>query len=61
MKYYLRDLGHARDSLDGKVAETVDGPRVLVCLDEAAAVWSISKEVKCKLSVSFHGVDPARE
>ncbi len=42
MENYLRDLGHARYSLDGEVAKTVDGPGVLVGFDEAASVWRIS-------------------
>ena len=61
MEQYLRDLGHAGDSLDGEVAETVDGPGILVGFDEAAAVWRISEEIKSKLSVRFDGVDATRE
>lgn len=61
MEQYLRDLGHARDGLDGEVAETVDGPGILVGLDEAAAIWRISEEVESKLSVRFHRVDATRK
>ena len=61
MEDYLRNLGHARDGFDGKVAEAVDGPGVLVGFDEAAAVWRISEEIKSKLSVRFDGVDATRE
>lgn len=60
MEQYLRDLRHARDGLDGEVAETVDGPGVLVRFDEAAAIWRISKKIESKLSVRFHGVDTTR-
>ena len=61
MEDYLRNLGHARDGFDGKVAEAVDGPGVLVGFDEAAAVWRISEEIKSKLRVRFDGVDATRE
>lgn len=61
MEQYLRDLGHARDRLDGEIAETVDGPGVLVGFDESAAIWRIGKEIESKLSVSFHRVDATRE
>lgn len=61
MEQYLRNLGHARDGLDGEIAETVDGPGVLVGFDEAAAIWRISEEIESKLSVRFDGVDATRE
>ena len=61
MKQYLRDLGHARDGLDGEVAETVYGPGVLVGFDEAATIWRVSEEVESKLSVRFHRVNATRK
>ena len=61
MKDYLRDLGHARNGSDGEVAETIDGPGVLVSLYETAAIWRISKNVQSKLSICFHRVDARRE
>ena len=61
MKQYLRDLRHARDGLNGEVAETVDGPGVLVSFDEAAAIWRISEDIESELSVCFDGIDATRE
>ena len=61
MEQYLRDLGHARDCLDRKVAEAVDGPRVLISFDEATAIWRISEEIESKLCICFNGVDATRE
>ena len=61
MEEYLRDLGHARDGLDGEVTEAVDGPGILVGFDEAAAIWRISQEIESKLSVRFDRIDATRE
>ena len=61
MEEYLRDLGHARDGLDGEVSETVDGPGILVGFDETAAIWRISQEIESKLSVRFDRIDATRE
>ena len=61
VEQYLRDLRHARDGLDGEVAETVDGPGVLVRFNEAATIWRIGEEIKSKLSVRFYRVDTTGE
>lgn len=61
MEEYLRHLGHARDGLDGEVAEAVDCPGILVGFDEAAAIRRIGQEIESKLRIRLYRVNATKE
>ena len=61
MEDYLRNLGHARDGLDGEVAEAIDCPGILVGRDEAAAIRRIGEEIESKLRICLYRVNATKE